>query len=367
LKRLSFIPQLDSFRFFSVVFVMLSHWLPGFKYFAAGASLGVTFFFVLSGYLISSNLLYQKQAIDAGEISRPFAFLQFYYRRTLRIFPLYYLVILLLFISVPAIFEGKVLWFVSYLPNIMMFRYHFWPGMLSHLWSLGVEEQFYLLWPLLIFFTPWRWLRGLFIITILSSIVFKVILFCFFPNPYMNMLPLSAFDVFGMGALLAYLPFSAVPAWTSKVSLSAFFIVCAALSVLALSIASFNLLFNVFYSGCAVVIIFKSQKGFTGIFGKFLDFRAFQYLGKISYGLYIYHSFMPWLLRCLTGTETRYYLPIAILPKSLAGKAVITLSAQFILLVIVASLSWFLFEKPINNLKDLLKAKNQSYVRAQRT
>src|SRR5580704_14630166 len=68
LKRLSFIPQLDSFRFFSVLIVILYHWLPGYNIFHF-ADVGVGFFFVLSGYLISSNLLYLKQSIDKDEIT----------------------------------------------------------------------------------------------------------------------------------------------------------------------------------------------------------------------------------------------------------------------------------------------------------
>jgi peptidoglycan/LPS O-acetylase OafA/YrhL len=359
LKRLSFIPQLDSFRFFSVLIVILYHWVPGYNIFHF-ADVGVGFFFVLSGYLISSNLLYLKQSIEKDEITPPGALLLFYYRRALRIFPLYYLVIFLLFLSIPAVFDGHLAWYLFYSPNLLFFQKGQWPGMLSHFWSLGVEEQFYLLWPMLIFCVPWRRLQDLFILTVLASILFKAYFVFFHPYRFLSILPFSQFDVFGMGALLAYLPFSRYASFLDKRNTRLFlFIGCFLLAAFARNSASLGLLYNLGLSGCGLLIIFQAQKGFRGFAGKILNLSILQYLGKISYGLYVYHPFMPWLWRCLNGTENKYPLPIALFTKSWMSNAWVNQFSQLSLLLIIASLSWFLFEKPINNLKNARAIRKQ--------
>ncbi|MEJ0081052.1 MAG: acyltransferase [Puia sp.] len=176
--RLNYLPQLDSFRFFAVFLVIIYHWLPNNRInLIPNGYLGVTFFFVLSGFLISSNLLYQKRELDKGLISFSKAFKSFYIRRTLRIFPLYFLVIFLVFAIAPLAFGGHLLWYLTYTPNFLVFRMQGWPGMLSHFWSLGVEEQFYLVWPFMIFNIPLGFLKYLFSGIICLSIISKFIFF----------------------------------------------------------------------------------------------------------------------------------------------------------------------------------------------
>jgi peptidoglycan/LPS O-acetylase OafA/YrhL len=360
LKRLPFIPQLDTFRFFSVLIVIFFHWTPALAIFHL-PDIGVGFFFALSGYLITSNLLYIKQSIDGGEITVPSAFLRFYYRRFLRIFPLYYLAIFLILLIAPAIFEGNFGWYVSYLPNFLMYHQQRWPDMLVPYWSLGVEEQFYLLWPFLIFLIPWKYLNRLFIGTVIISILFKAVLLHFDGNPFYFILPLSQFDTFAISAMLAYLPFSGRTALLEKkpyniIAFTGFLV----LAAFARHITSLHLLFNLGFSGCAVFIIHHAQKGFGGFIGKILDLPILQYFGRISYGLYVYHNFVPWLWRCLNGTEKTYPLPIAIFKWAWAYNPWIKQIAQVCLLIIIASLSWFLFEKPINNLKNVFSFKKRS-------
>jgi len=333
---------------------MMYHWLPDVALFHNGGA-GVTFFFVLSGYLITSNLLYLKKAIDAEETTLPFAFLEFYYRRVLRIFPLYYLVIFSLLLLIPVVFEGRFVWYALYMPNFLIFRHQAWPDMLSHFWSLGVEEQFYLIRPLLIFLVRWRQLPKLFIGTICISILFQAYFIYIAPNRFLGVLPLSQFDTFGMGALLAYLPFSNwKPSWLEKRSV----VIClfagsVLLTILVLNISWPSAFFNLFFSMGVLLIIHQAQKGFKGVIGWILNLPVLLYLGRISYGLYVYHMFMPWLWRCLTGKETRYPLPITLFTKPGMSNYIVNLAAQFILLIGIASLSWFLVEKPINSLKKI--------------
>ena len=363
-RHLAFIPQLDTFRFFAVLFVVADHWLPDVKYFGWGATIGVTFFFVLSGYLISSNLFYLKRSIDKREITVPFAFLQFYFRRTLRIFPLYYLVIVVLYLLMPQVFEGKFVWYATYMANFAIYRSETWPYVLSHFWSLAVEEQFYLIWPMLIFFVNWRWMKNLFATLILCSIVYKAIA-SWLSTPFFIILPWSQFDAFGIGAILAYLPFSKYrDQFNRRIPFGALLAGSAVLSLAALRFPVFTALFNLFLSTGAILLIQRAKAGFKGVTGWVLDLPVLQYLGKISYGLYVYHNFTPLLWRCLTGQETMHPLPFVLFTSPWMSSPVVNLIAAGILLIVISSLSWYLFEKPINSLKNTLRARSRPALEA---
>ena len=354
-SHLHYIGQLDSFRFFAVFLVIISHWLPNTKLnILPNGFLGVSFFFVLSGFLISSNLLYMKKAIDSTQISVAHAVKTFYIRRSLRIFPLYFLLIGIVFCLIPLLFKGHVLWYVTYIPNFLIFKLQLWPGMLSHFWSLGVEEQFYFIWPFMIFLFPWKSLKYLFPAVALASVLFKIILFknggSFF-NFY-DVLPVSCFDAFGIGAILALIlvenqqfsiAVTRLPIWIG-------FFVSALLAVF-IFIWKFSPLFGVAVSMASFYLILGTVRKYNGAFGWVLDNPVIRYLGKISYGLYVYHNFIPWLLRCFKGEETEYPLAISFSHLSWIHGGGLTFIIEFLLLVTIATASWFLFEKHINNLK----------------
>src|SRR5205823_2953152 len=102
---------------------------------------------------------------------------RFYARRTLRIFPIYYLTLLFLYLINFQNIKDVFNWVVSYTTNIYLSLDKPYIGSFNHLWSLAVEEQFYLLWPFLIFFIPKRSLPVLFYSAIVISILFKVFTF----------------------------------------------------------------------------------------------------------------------------------------------------------------------------------------------
>jgi peptidoglycan/LPS O-acetylase OafA/YrhL len=145
------IPSLDGLRAVSIILVMASHTIQGthsfvFRLFFLHSDLGVRVFFIISGFLITSLLLQERA--EAGRIS----LLLFYIRRTLRILPPFVLFIgvvaglnALGIIQVPP---GNWVYALTYTMN---FDTHA-PWVLGHLWSLSVEEQFYLLWPLVMRF-----------------------------------------------------------------------------------------------------------------------------------------------------------------------------------------------------------------------
>jgi peptidoglycan/LPS O-acetylase OafA/YrhL len=116
-----------------------------------------------------------------------------------------------------------------------------------------------------------------------------------------------------------------------------------------------SFIFGVLFAVASALLIVKACEGFKGWIGWLLNQQVLIYLGKISYGLYVYHNFMPWLLRCIRGTETRYPINIPHLPMTWLQQPVAILAIQFIMLITIASLSWYLIEKPLNQLKRYYK------------
>jgi peptidoglycan/LPS O-acetylase OafA/YrhL len=162
---LGYVRQLDGIRAVAVLLVIVSHWFPGdvVGKFGFGA-IGVDIFFVLSGFLITRILIVERLnfEINPSTHSRLKAIRNFMVRRSLRIFPIYYLLLVLLILFKdqfpnPVSLDWK--WYFFYLQNILFYINKTWPGgKLSHLWSLAVEEQFYLFWPWIILFVSQRWL-----------------------------------------------------------------------------------------------------------------------------------------------------------------------------------------------------------------
>ena len=157
------IPSLDGLRAISIALVLFSHLAGtrGFPLSAAAAnpwglgSFGVTVFFVISGFLISGLLLEEMRRTDRIRLRR------FYFRRTLRIFPPYFVLLAALFVAgrmgLLTLNRGDLFHGATYTSNYHEARSWY----VGHTWSLSVEEQFYLLWPAVLLFARSR--RGLLI------------------------------------------------------------------------------------------------------------------------------------------------------------------------------------------------------------
>lgn len=200
---------LDGLRAISVLMVILGHlyWAPSFPgRFLAGvvnpANLGVRMFFVISGFLITTLLLGERARTGAVNLRR------FYYRRTLRIFPAYYVFLLVVALlsaaGIVALERGDLLWALTYTFNMKGEQYTWWLG---HTWSLAVEEQFYLLWPAIVACASAQTLRRVVAAGILVPPVLRFLTIAVWPElhaPLVYALPVVA-DPLALGAGLALL------------------------------------------------------------------------------------------------------------------------------------------------------------------
>jgi peptidoglycan/LPS O-acetylase OafA/YrhL len=193
-KEKVFFPNLDGLRFFSFFAVFLYHTYLSFfnnirdtnprafsyvELLFQNGNLGVNFFFVLSGFLITYLLIKEKEI--KGTIHVP----NFYVRRILRIWPLFYLCLFIGFIVFPMIKQAtggtpneiaKPVYYIFFANNFDFM--HTWPQkpdatILSVLWSVAVEEQFYLTWPVILMLIPYRFYKYVFLAIMLLSLTFR--------------------------------------------------------------------------------------------------------------------------------------------------------------------------------------------------
>jgi len=344
-KASVYFKHLDGVRTIAVLMVVFHHWYTQPTNFHLSGAMGVGLFFVLSGFLISNILLKQQEAFQSGLAGAKTRILKtFYYRRTLRIFPIYYVYIgaLLLF----GIGDTREIWgwLVGYAYNFLLFLTNDWhTGYIEHLWSLAIEEQYYLIWPILFLSCPPKWNYHLVFGFILVSIVTKAGLYLNNPFSQYSKFPVCQFDSFGIGSLLALLlnqkkriPYASILMWvfwTLAVAIKLHWFHFPGLSFI-------GQVFPFFFIGC-VLFIQEAVEGFHGPAAYFYNNRFVIYLGKISYGIYLYHLFVPdfviWFF-------LKYHI-------GFPSPAVLWLIYSLVTLGI-CSLSWVLIEQPINRLKD---------------
>lgn len=353
--HLAYMPQLDSLRFFAVLLVMIEHWIPeentGGDY-SLGYT-GVTFFFVLSGFLISKILLRNKQKSEENGVGKRSTIKSFFIRRSLRIFPVYYACILVLMaLPMGENIRDNAGYYLFYLNNFLMYSQQEWP-IIAHTWTLAVEEQFYLLWPWVILFTPFKHLKKVFLVFVaigfisyIASYIFSVLTLQkgLAQGFYVILTPVH-FDAFGLGALLALFqlqngkPYHFLSKWAGS------------LLVATLLIWGFFLYLQdpngIFYTKkiCILIIsacfVFLASRGFGGMGKLILENPGIIYLGKISYGLYLFHFIVPFVYDKIAR---RTFIHEVWDP----GMRFVIF---FIITTGVSVLSWHLFEKPINDLK----------------
>jgi peptidoglycan/LPS O-acetylase OafA/YrhL len=348
-----YFPNLNALRIYAAVCVVIAHTALNFAELRATASIyplldalsldaqtAVSLFFVLSGFLITYLLLAERDQHGAIAIR------QFYFRRMLRIWPLYFLIAILGFVLLPlllgpsyALYDAPVRSIVLVmvmLPNLVGPL-----GPLGHLWTIGLEEQFYLVWP-------WAVRRQSVLLKVIAGIVIlklalAPIVYAFNDDAMLNLFLGTRFECMALGGLAAWLYHRQHPLlrWLYSipvmglVSLSMVYLMLVDIPVTPLNNALCAVLF-----ATLILNLATNPRLPLRLQGPFWD-----RLGNLSYGVYMYH--FPLLYLVL------YALHTLKVPEGESFNAILygtTLSGTFI----AASLSYRFFERPFLALKRRL-------------
>nr|WP_051041107.1 acyltransferase [Fibrisoma limi] len=366
---LNHLQQLDGIRFLAVGLVLLDHWMVGRIEGVALGALGVTIFFVLSGFLITRILLSSKDKLSdqpGGGLSKYLK--TFYIRRTIRIFPVYYLTLFVLaLVNEPPVRE-KFAWLALYATNIYIAINHTWMGTVDHLWSLAVEEQVYLFFPLLLFFVPRRHVPITALLMIVVSVGLRYALHRARLPWFIGYVSMpTCLDSFGLGALMAF-GWLYRREWFIRVFQSTAWVWISLLGFVAVVVMTnymaerspygyHNVWADVWERLAASLfgffLIGKAVLGYGGPMKWLLENSVSQYLGRISYGLYLYHNFVFNFYHTQpTHFTVRAWRRITDVLPFLNSAYIFQFSFFLALTIALATVSWYVIEKPINNLKD---------------
>lgn len=358
-----FFPNLNGIRFIAAFWVIVHH-VEQFKekfgydnqlfytrFIRLIGPLSVFSFFVLSGFLITSLLLVEKERTNTINIK------SFYMRRVLRIWPLYYLTVILGLFVLPEIsylnipgetelikvdFTEKLLFYMLILPNIVTGVFKHIPYV-SQNWSIGVEEQFYYFWPwvvrqskasklllvMVIFFCFFYITRSLTVIYMPETGWWKYL------NEFIKSLRITCMILGAMGAYFTY--FKLNSPFVQFIFHRKFQLFLYLTLILMLSFGVYLPGVNQeVYSLIFTLITMNLAKNPATILS--LENPVFNYLGKISYGMYMYHT-----VAVVIGVKISH---------SFNNSNFVSYPISYALTILVSTLSYEYFEKPFLTLKD---------------
>lgn len=358
-KRIYF-PALDGLRFIAFLTVFIHHVTfyinpslvgnPILRFFRVNGWIGVDIFFVLSGFLVTLLLLEERK--KRGN----FSYKNFFLRRVIRIWPLYFLALIfgyLIFPNILLILGSSHTWpnlasdIKKYLPWHLIFLGNIntaflgWESMrgVSQLWAISLEQQFYIIWPIFLFFI--KKLKTAFITTILLILVaigLRIVLVnsgVNHPGIYTN--TLARIDSLMFGVILGFVLFFKGEFINKLANISRFYLLIligfiiflffsTANNTLAIRNGIFGYLVTGIFSLITIIVCIQKENIIT----KLLSNKVLLKLGRLSYGLYIWHVF------------ALEFLAFLILP---TGSLLPLLILGFILTLALAYLSYNLFEK----------------------
>ena len=365
------VPALDGVRGLAVLIVVIHNagWIAGesaqfpvklFMAIAATGWIGVQLFFALSGFLITGILL--------DSVGKQHYFRSFFLRRTLRIFPLYYA-----YVAATVFIAAPLAWDPAWAADVRASQWPYWLYVsnwmqplgisihgLTHLWSLAVEEQFYLVWPLVVLWLGRRGLIGLAVGMVLAGPFIRYSLRAAgLPEDTAYMFTISRWDALAAGALLAALlrgehGRALVARWTMPATIAA----SAAMVVLLFVERGFHSrglmvqvvgqsLINVL-AACLIAFAVDEGPRAARTLQRVLSWQHLRTLGKYSYAMYVFHfpihhGLKPFLGPWVEGPTDD---PLRLV------RVVAYLTLILVLTFGASLLSWRLIEKPFLDLKE---------------
>ena len=336
------IAELDSLRGLAAVAILVFHLNP--PAFFAGWT-GVDLFFVLSGYLITGIIL--RHGGGPGFLAT------FYVRRGLRIWPIYYLCLAVVVLVVQRMPKPLSLaslpYYATYTQNVPLYLHNEAPSLrpFDHTWTLALEEQFYILWPALVLLAGRARIVPLCLATIAVSVMARADGYLAWGH-FSERILLARCDGFALGGLLAAI---LIPPPSRRVVAGLIFALAGAIAWIvwgsitsggALRFLGMPTPAEPATTILAVGVVYFGVVGLVAVGAGSpwlapLRFLPLAYLGKISYGLYLYHYPIFWVI---DGYDFVYDQPWRVRVAKLAAT------------LVVAVASWHLVEAPILRLKD---------------
>jgi len=292
--------QLDGLRAIAMMAICWDHWCPAGWPRVFPFEVFLFFFLVLTGYLITGSLLRERDRSEArGGAWKWEALKTYQIRRGLRILAPYYAALALAWLVWAPDVHAALPWYVFHLSNIHMAFLGAWPSGTNHFWSLAMQQQFYLIWPFVIWFLPRKWLvPGIVLFAAVGPATRLAYDFFHQWFAWPGVVTWSAFDYFGIGGLLAFsvhrgMPLESVKLrWLSIAGLAGYL---AIYGTHELGLPTFGMrpLQQTFLSVALCGIIAAGSVGFSGLLGRFLENPRLLRIGQVSYGIYLFHNLAP--------------------------------------------------------------------------
>jgi len=358
------IPALDGVGGLAILLVLMFHftdWSDGASQWLRAGWIGVDLFFVLSGFLITRILLETRDSANY--------FRSFYARRSLRIFPLYFGVLVAIFIVGPWVgldqlpgyteLAEKQGWFWTYSPNIYVsitgrFDLHASWLDLTHFWSLAVEEHFYLIWPAAVLLLSHRGLVKLCLICMILAPISRILMIVIWSRPLgPYFLTFCRIDSLAVGGLMAVLTRQAQGLADAKRKAQVMAIVGTLAMVLLglrtgriaaadrlIQMIGFSAL-GIAFAGMIVLVSITERGRF---WSRVWTNPLLGTLGRYSYGIYVYHQLFGRKLATLIAPHLQWAGSL--------GASLLTIGVGLLVTLAVAMASYHLLEAPFLRLKS---------------
>jgi peptidoglycan/LPS O-acetylase OafA/YrhL len=332
--------QLDSVRAISLAMVVVQHTMrpPG-RILGSLGSAGLMVFFVLSGYLISGLLLEARERADAERVPKGGVLRRFYIRRFLRIFPLYYAVLAIAALIGEPTTRQYLFQLATYQTNFLMAGLGKNLPPVTPLWSLAVEEHFYLFWPLIVLFASRRFVWASVGVMVLGSVFSRGWAAAHGGGFQAVVMPTwASVDGIALGCALALLfRYSTAEVrvrWINRSLAAGIVLGLVWVTVARASFPGRGTIYNAIQMlPVGLISFWVIDKAVEGRLPRLFNSKVLGQLGLMSYGMYVLHRFVM------------HYLGFDYERGPVVFLSVFGVSAA------IAFVSWHLFESPINNLK----------------